>query len=315
MNGTIHIGPAGWSYPDWRGTVYPPDPVRGFDPLEYMARYFDAIEINSTFYRIPSISTSKNWAKRTAFNPDFLFTVKAHRDITHLKTDLAPSVVDEFKSSVTPILEEGKLGFVLAQFPWSFKDTPESRRRIELLARTMKPFPLAVEVRHGSWSRKEAVDFISRLGITLCGIDQPVIGNSFGPGTHFAGPSGAYFRFHGRNSAEWFSPDANRDSRYDYLYSRTELEEWSRKIKEAAKCVERTFVIMNNHFRGQAAANALEMKAALSGRKVSVPDTLAATYARLQACSAGDCTRESGRNEQISLFEDEEEDQKQDDPG
>ncbi len=273
MASNIHIGPAGWSYPDWNGVVYPPKQKKDFDPLAFIAFYFNLVEINSTFYRIPTPDTSRRWVRRVRTNPDFSFAVKAFRNFTHGKDPFSQSEFDAFKRAIAPIYEHGILGFVLIQFPWSLRFDGDARRLIDRLTSALTPFPVAVEIRHGSWAKTEAIEFLRNTGATLCGIDQPVIGNSITSKTHFAGPSGAYFRLHGRNAAKWFDRNATRDERYDYSYSSDELSSWSSKIsKEATN--NRTYVVLNNHFRGQAVVNALELKTLIFREKVPVPATL-----------------------------------------
>lgn len=288
MSHTISIGPAGWSYPDWIGTVYPSRTGGAFDQLEYLSRYFDLVEINSTFYRIPSRKTCAGWAERIAGNRDFVFTVKAHQSMTHSRAPLDGAGVAAFAASVAPLLESGRLRFILIQFPWSFKFTGQSRERVRSLCAALHPYPLALEVRHGSWAAREAADFVRQEDLTLCGIDQPQIGDSLSPRISVPGPHGAYYRFHGRNAREWFNPESNRDLRYDYLYSREELEPWSRRIRIAAQSGANAVVVMNNHFRGQAAANALEMKALLLERPVAVPDPLLSAIRRLRTIARDD---------------------------
>lgn len=303
MSHTIAIGPAGWSYPDWIGTVYPSRTDSRFDPLEYLTRYFDLVEINSTFYRIPSRKTCARWVERIAGNRDFFFTVKAHQSMTHSRASVDDPGISSFTSALAPLLESGRLRFILIQFPWSFKFTGQSRDRIRKLSSTLAPFPLAIEVRHGSWAAREAADFIRGQELTLCGIDQPQIGDSLSPKSFIAGPHGAYFRLHGRNAREWFNPESNRDLRYNYLYSREELEPWSRKIRNAAGAGSNAVVVMNNHFLGQAAANALELKALILESAVAVPPPLLAAIPRLQSIARGDSKPIRSESIQGSLFQ------------
>ena len=223
MTKSIFIGPAGWSYRDWNGVVYPPKQEKGFDPLAFVSFYFNLVEINSTFYRTPGPATARNWVKRVADNPEFLFTAKAHQNFTHARGPISQTELDAFKRALSPIYEEGRLGFILVQFPWSFRYSRESKDVIHRLATALAPLPVAFEVRHGSWAKSEAIAYFRELGVTLSGIDQPVIGNSLTPKTHIEGTNGAYFRLHGRNAAKWFNKDSTRDDRYDYLYCKLEL--------------------------------------------------------------------------------------------
>jgi uncharacterized protein YecE (DUF72 family) len=280
----LYIGPAGWSYPDWYGPVYPPKKTSGFDPLQYMSCYFNLIEINSTFYRLPAAATAARWAQRVAPVSDFRFTVKAHQEFTHAKAAVARNSVEAFKRSIAPLLDAGRLLCVLLQFPWSFKRTDANRRRVLKLVEELRPFSTAVELRHGTWGRDGAVEGLSDSGATICTVDQPLIGDSLGlPRARRgqeAGPE-RYFRFHGRNKSEWFKRDTNRDLRYNYLYSRGELKQLADAVHNVAEAARQVIVVLNNHFRGQAVANALELKSMLTGAKVAVPGPLLKAYPRL----------------------------------
>ena len=282
MSAPLYIGPAGWSYPDWNATVYPPKKPKGFDPLEFLTAYFNLIEINSTFYRVPAVSTVRSWAERVVGAPDFRFTLKLHRDFTHETGPIDARKVEVFKRSVAPLHDAGRLLCILSQFPWSFRNTSPNRRRLEELIEALKPFPLAVEVRHGGWAGGGAVDDLSRRGAIVCSIDQPTIGDSLEFTRLAAGEAaGEYFRLHGRNKSEWFRAGTNRDLRYNYFYSQGELEKLAAPIRTAAETARQVVVVLNNHFRGQAVANALELKSMLTGIKVEVPETLLVGYPRL----------------------------------
>jgi uncharacterized protein YecE (DUF72 family) len=274
----VHIGPAGWSYPDWDGIVYPKVKGPRFDALAYLASYFDLIEINSTFYRVPTSRVCRDWSDRVAGSDSFRFTVKVHRELTHGRGLARESEVNEFKTAIEPMVENDKLGSLLIQFPWSFKNSVDTRRYIGQLTGWLRPLPASVEVRHGSWRSREATRFFRDNDIPLCGVDQPMIGDSLGPETFEPGGSHAYFRLHGRNRHNWFKPDAGRDDRYNYLYSSDELSSWRERIDSVPAGVERLFVVLNNHFRGQAVANALQLRSMLSGRKTDAPPELIDTF-------------------------------------
>jgi len=278
----IHIGPAGWDYPDWDGIFYPATRKRGFDALAYIASYFTLVEINSTFYRVPAPHVARRWVERVADRPRFTFTLKAHQSLTHQGDDGTPAELVPLCRAIDPIAAAGRLGAVLLQFPWSFRFDDSSRRHLDARIEELRPFPLAVEVRHGSWETPEAGAYLTGLGVTVCGIDQPVMGESLRPYHYRAGPAGTYFRFHGRNYKNWFAEDAGRDARYDYLYAREELSPWAAVIQKAAAETSTTHVVLNNHFRGQAPANAFELAFLLSGRKSAAPERLRRAFPRLE---------------------------------
>jgi uncharacterized protein YecE (DUF72 family) len=265
----IRIGPAGFSYADWNGRVYPPGIPRGFDRLGWMARFFDLIEINVSFYRVPAPEMAARWTDKVRDRTDFLFTVKLHRSLTH-ERNVDPAVVEGMIEFLTPLAEAERLGPLLAQFPWSFRPTEANLDHLRRLREAFAAFPLAVEVRHGAWGRDERLEMLASLDVTPVRVDQPRIGDSLGP-IEIQPRDVAYVRLHGRNHAAWFDPKAGRDARYDYLYGPHELKEWTGRIEEIARAAREVHVVTNNHFRGQAVANALELKARLGQPVPEIP--------------------------------------------
>ena len=278
---TIRFGPAGWSYDDWNGIVYPAHRPHGFHEAEYLASFFDTIEINTTFYHPPRAEISRSWIRRVQHNPNFRFTAKLWQRFTH---DRAASRQDErvFKQGVEPLLEAGLLGALLMQFPWSFKNNKENREYVGGLVMQFMEFPLVLEVRHESWNTPEVYRMLHELGVGFCNIDQPVIGRSIRPSGRSTSPLG-YVRLHGRNYEHWFTSSEHPEERYDYLYSMGELEDWAERIRHVAEAAETTYVITNNHFRGKAVANALQLISIVRNQTVPVPAALAAEYPVLES--------------------------------
>jgi uncharacterized protein YecE (DUF72 family) len=276
----VRIGPAGWSYKDWEGVVYPQKPGKSFDPLEYLAQFFNTIEINSSFYRPPTTSTTKSWANRVAGNKKFAFTAKLNRLFTHERGKATKKDEKEFRTGMDVLAKAAKLGSILLQFPWSFKNTVEDRLYLTKLLDKFSVYPLVLEVRHTSWNTAEMYEWLEERGVGICNIDQPVFAKSIRPAALTTSPVG-YVRMHGRNYQNWFREKAPRDERYNYLYSFDELEPWLVRIKEVAKQTRETYVITNNHFRGKAVVNALEIKAALEEKEVPAPAPLFKVYPRL----------------------------------
>ncbi len=277
----LRVGPAGWNYADWEGIVYPPGHAGSFDPLAFLADYFDTVEINSSFYAVPRPESAAAWARRVANNPRFRFTAKVWQRLTHERREASPASLREdcglVRRSMTPLAEAGVLGALLLQFPWSFRCTPENVAHLEILFEGLRGFPLAVEVRHGSWDRESFFDFLRSNGAAFCNIDQPVIGESLKPGCRVTSPLG-YFRLHGRNYRTWFAEDAGRDARYDYLYTAAEVRQVSRLVRKVRQEAEETYAITNNHFRGQALVNALDILEELDISRPAVPPLLAQAY-------------------------------------
>jgi len=269
----VRVGPAGWSYEDWKGTVYPERPRR-LDPLSYLAGFFDTIEVNSSFYRIPPPSHAASWVRRVGGNERFRFTTKLFQGFTHETGMPSGSEVDAFRSYLQPFVENGRLGGVLAQFPWSFRDCDESRARLSAIAEAFTDVPVVVEIRHGSFATDEFFAFLDERRLGFANIDQPIIGNSFRPTSIVTGPVG-YVRLHGRNYEKWFEHEESWE-RYDYLYSSDELVPWIDRIKVAARKKD-VYVVTNNHFRGQAIVNAIELKRGL-GQPADVPPAILEHY-------------------------------------
>jgi len=212
----IRIGTAGWSYRDWEGIVYPAGAERSFNRLSYLAGFFDTIEVNVTFYRFPEARFCRDWVSRTGHNPDFRFTVKLHRNFTHDLASADPGDPEKWKKGIEPLGEANRLGAVLAQFPYSFHYTPDNQRHLARLADRLPEFPLVIEVRHRSWDRPEAFQFLRDYGLGYCVIDQPRVSYSILPLNSVTSPVG-YIRLHGRNVRDWFRKGAGRDERYNYL--------------------------------------------------------------------------------------------------
>jgi uncharacterized protein YecE (DUF72 family) len=297
----VRVGTAGWMYKDWEGIVYPP-PQRGFDRLAFMASLFDTNEINSTFYRIPPASMARDWARRVAHNPRFLFTAKLYRGFTH---DRNATAEDEkgVCDAMDALAAAGRLGAVLVQVPMSFRATPENRALLERIFERFAAFPLAAEFRHFSWDSPGTLRFLEDRSVGFVNIDQPRLKGNL-PATSHVTSSVAYYRFHGRNAAKWFGPDTSNEERYDYLYDDKELAPWAERICEgrgdrphgpapAAVHVRRpdanAFAVMNNHFRGQAVANALQLQQMLTGEMRAVPESLREAYPAVSSLTtAGD---------------------------
>jgi uncharacterized protein YecE (DUF72 family) len=280
------FGTAGWSYPDWEGRVYPQKKTKGFQPLRFLSRFVDTVEVNSTFYRPPASSMCEKWVRMVEEQETFLFTLKLWQGFTHERTRIRSEDVRAFRDGIGPIVTSGRLGAVLVQFPWSFRACEESQRWLAGLVDAFGDLPLVVEVRHASWNEAGFYLFLAERHVGIANIDQPVFPRSIGPSARVTSAVG-YVRLHGRNYENWFREDAGRDDRYDYLYSREELDGWLKRIRRVGQSSQKTFVIANNHFGGQALANALELKHMAMGKRVRVPDGLVQAFPRLAEIASG----------------------------
>ena len=280
--GIVRVGPAGWSYEDWKGIVYPADMPSSQHPLTLLSTFFDTVEVNSTFYRPTQSRYCHLWLEKVRENPRFVFTVKLWQRFTHQRDGYpGPEEVRAYCDGIQPLQEAGKLGAILVQFPWSFKRSPENRKWLARVAETFAEYPLAVELRHTSWLRDEFFDGLRQREIAFCNIDQPIHDGSITPSDYVTASTG-YVRFHGRNKADWFREGAGRNARYDYLYSKEELEPWIEKVKGMRKRVNDLFVITNNHYRGQAVVNAIEIQAAIGQAKYTLPKSILDAYPHLK---------------------------------
>jgi len=282
------IGPSGWQYDDWNGVFYPADPPRGFQPLAYLARYFDAVEINSSFYRMPTPRAAEGWVRRV--RPDFRFAIKLTQHFTHQRLTFPPARdVDAFKEALRPLREAARLGPILIQFPWSFRYGPQSAEWLARLADAFADYARAIEVRHASWAAPEAQAVLAAAG-GVCSIDQPRLHGCLPPSAHVTGGR-AYVRLHGRNARTWFAEGLPPFERYNYLYNEAELKEWVQRLRVMAGEAEEVYVFANNHYKGQGPVNALELKAMLGGERVSVPPELLAAYPRLRSIARPEAPR------------------------
>ncbi len=282
----IRVGPAGWSYTDWEGRVYPAHKPPGFHALPYLARFFDGIEVDSTFYAMPRAEHARRWASFVAPHPSFRFWVKLHRDFTHAHGQEEDAALEmhgrTFRDGIEPLVRARRLEALLAQFPVSFLFGKGEVRRLGRLRALFDPLPLVLEVRHASWFTPPAVDTIRGLGYSLAHIDLPAAWNHPPAWHESTGPIG-YLRLHGRNSTQWFREGAGRDDRYDYLYGPEELDSIAHRATRIAAEHDTTAVVTNNHFSGQAVANALELLHILRGEPVPAPHEIVESFPRLRA--------------------------------
>ncbi len=259
------FGPAGWSYKDWEGTVYPPKKPRTFNHLEFLSRDFDFVEVNTTFYRIPGVQLTGGWVKKTGALPGFTFWIKMYGQFTHQR-QVSRQDVSDFKTALEPLRQASKLAGLLVQFPYSFKLNTGNLKYVLALARIFQEYALAVEFRHNNWNREELFEVFRENQLIWVNIDQPVMSLNLPLTAVMTHPDITYFRLHGRNRETWFS-DEGRDARYNYDYSALELNQIARKIKELAALAKKIFISGNNHYKGKAVKNLLELKKILKNRE------------------------------------------------
>jgi uncharacterized protein YecE (DUF72 family) len=267
---------------------------------------------------------AKLWLERVSANPRFLFTAKLWQKFTH---DPVSTRDDEraVREGFDVLRSAGKLGAVLAQFPFSFHRSAENTVGLTVLLQRFADYPLAVELRHATWNNPDTFALLREHNVALCNIDQPIIGRSIGPRDlpiAAAAPSLAakfsvsdanedfdpslppetktpqepfaiaplgYIRLHGRRYDTWFSDDPAMPpfERYNYLYSTEELAPWATRIRTETKHAQKVFAVTNNHYLGKGVVNALQLLSMLKGAKVNVPDPLRLKYPELEKIADG----------------------------
>lgn len=284
----VRVGTAGWNYKDWYGIVYPEKPDKKFKELDFLASFFDTAEINSTFYRPPNSFIGAAWIRKVAHNPRFKFTAKLWQRFTHDRKEFSSEEVELYTQGIDPMAQAEKLGAVLCQFPWSFKNEETSRKWLMDVLATFKDYPLVVELRHASWDVPAIYEFLDKLNVGFATIDQPVIGKSIEFKPIRTGKIG-YVRMHGRNYKAWFARKEDKaeqkkspTARYDYLYSEKEIQNISQNVQKVAEGTQETYVIQNNHPWGQAVANALQLRAELGEEILKVPATMLSRFPELE---------------------------------
>ena len=288
MRTNIRIGTAGWSYPDWKGVVYPRNRGAGFHEAAYLSKFFSVIEINTSFYQPLRPELARLWVKKVEAAKNFQFTAKLYRGFTHERS-LTREGVLRFSEGLAPLADAGRLGCLLMQFPFSFRQNRENREYLARLGRAFGHYPVVAEVRHSSWNAQSTLDWFGDHGIGFCNIDQPQLSHCLPPSAHATSPIG-YVRLHGRNYDEWFNFSQNpadhgglqaAQARYNYLYTPAQLEKWKERVEQVASQTRATYVVANNHFQGKAAVNALQLMEMISGDRVEVPGELLTHYPEL----------------------------------
>jgi uncharacterized protein YecE (DUF72 family) len=264
----VLVGTSGYSFADWVGPFYPSG-TRPGDFLSFYARSFDAVEVNSTYYRIPHPRMLEQMEKKTP--PGFHFVVKLNQAMTHQGSN-DPALYRDFLAALEPLKRADKYDGLLAQFPWGFKRSADNERHLEALRALLPEEPLFAEFRHDSWLGPALGPWLERHRIGYCAVDEPQLAGLMPPVTMLT-TGDAYVRFHGRNARNWWGGRGARDGgsgdRYDYDYSEAELREWVRKIADLAQRARRTYLFFNNCHAGQAARNAKLMQELLRQQQLT----------------------------------------------
>ncbi|MEU5531399.1 DUF72 domain-containing protein [Micromonospora chersina] len=279
--GDIKVGTASWTDPTLLDSGwYPATADTPEKRLSYYARQFPLVEVDATYYSPPAERTAQLWVERTP--PGFTFNVKAFSLLTGHPTrvsalykdlrpetekkniypdDLPPQAYEEvwtrFLSALDPLVEAGKLGAILFQFPPWFTIRRDNKQYLLEVARRCDPLRPVFEFRHASWfdgdNAEETLGFLRQHELPFVCVDMPQGHKSSVPPVLAATADLAVVRFHG-HSDKWTSKDIHEKFGYDY--SKRELRDWAPKLRELAGEAEHTHVLMNNCYRDYAQRNA-----------------------------------------------------------
>lgn len=248
--GDIYFGTSGFSYDDWKGAFYPSN-MASRDFLEFYSRHFNALELNFSYYRMPTAEQARQMLSKSG--EELVFVVKANREMTHEISELSlKEAVPSFLEGISPFVDANRLGGILLQFPQSFHYHREQRIYLKSLIESLSPNPLFVEFRQKAWLKDSVYHSLREMGVGLVCVDEPAL-PSLLPPMAIQTTDAAYIRFHGRNSKNWYGTDAR--ARYDYMYSEEELRAWVPKITALSEKTSKLFIFFNNHAKAQAVTN------------------------------------------------------------
>jgi uncharacterized protein YecE (DUF72 family) len=259
----VFIGTSGYSYDDWNINFYPKE-LDKKEQLKYYSKFFNTVEINFTYYTLPYPNIFKKMSEKVG--EDFIFSVKAHSNVTHSK-NFRIEEINQFVTSIQPFIEKGRMGSILLQFPWAFRFSGENLEYLTRIRENFMNLELSVEFRNNSWLREETIEHLKNLNIGFCNVDEPGLKGLLPPTSITTSDTG-YIRFHGRNEMNWWRPKYSYQ-RYDYLYTRDELIEWLPRIKEVADKTKRTYIYFNNHYRAKAIKSAKTLQELIEESDIS----------------------------------------------
>jgi uncharacterized protein YecE (DUF72 family) len=254
MEGRVLIGTSGYSYDDWNGPFYPQGLSKD-ERLSHYALFFPFVELNFSYYQMPTRRGLKGMVERTQSH--FLFSIKAHKTLTH---EFGPAWRDDakaFREAVGALAEAGRLACVIVQLPYSFHHDAENRVYLAQLLDELKPLPVAVEFRNDEWTTERVYEELAKRGVAYLAVDAPELPNLPRPEVR-ATAAFSYVRFHGRNAENWWT--GNNESRYDWDYSDQELRSWLPRIFALRDKTDTVFVAFNNHSKGRAVKNARQLE-------------------------------------------------------
>jgi len=247
----VRFGTCSWADEGLVKVWYPREVRSAEARLRYYAERFDTVEVDSPFYRLPSPETAARWAERTPAG--FVFHAKASKSMTgHEESESREQAYAEFRESLAPLEEAGKLRGVLLQYHPRFVKSAEAKKELDGIADLLAPLVPLVEFRHKSWmteeERADTLSFLERNALAYVSVDSPPTrASNVLPRIAAATHDVAYIRFHGRNWKTWNKRTRTTGERFDWLYSREDLEEWTQPIVRLAEEAHEVYAMFNNN--------------------------------------------------------------------
>ena len=253
--GKLLVGTSGYDYDEWKGLFYPENLAKA-KFLEYYSEHFNSLELNGTYYRMPTTEQMQRMIDRTGGK--VMFAVKAFSGLTHaIDERIYKQVVLEFKKAIEPLFYRNLLLCILFQFPESFHYEKQERVYLDSLLKEVSGIPVVVEMRNTKWQNDQVYDALRQRKVGWCITDNPKLKNLMKL-DYVCTSDIAYIRFHGRNSEMWYKGD--NITRYDYLYSDTELQAFVEPIQHLLQHTLIVQLFFNNHAKAQATVNAQKME-------------------------------------------------------
>jgi uncharacterized protein YecE (DUF72 family) len=278
---SLKIGTSGWSYNEWTGVFYPSSST---SKLSFYSKFYETVEVDSTFYSYPAKGTVLGWDRHTPDN--FVFSVKLPRLITHEKRLGSLSSIEsdmmKFLILLKPLIDKGKLGPILVQLPPSFKYDGEKDILFSFMQKLPSDLMFAVEFRHPSWLREDVFSEMKAKNVAFAIVDEPLL-----PPETIVTADFSFIRWHGRGSRPW----------YNYRYTESELSQWVPKVKKVVSKTKMTYGYFNNHFRGFAIENSLKMMKMLNLTRPEQEELL------LKVSSVLDSKKKASSSRETSMLE------------
>jgi uncharacterized protein YecE (DUF72 family) len=263
----VRVGICSWADEGLLKHWYPREVRTAEARLRYYAERYDTVEVDSPFYRLPEPETAARWAERTPAG--FVFHAKASKEMTgHEETESRERAFAEFRDSLAPLEEAGKLRGVLLQFHPRVKKTPEALDDLREVAGLLAPLVPLIEFRHRSWMTEEdrphTLSFLEQHGLAYVSVDSPrTRASNVMPRIAAATHDVAYVRFHGRNWKTWNKKTKTSGERFDWLYSREDLEDWVEPVARLAEEAREVYAMFNNNRYDYAPRSAQVLRALL----------------------------------------------------